>query len=71
MLKKFSTYLFSYKSSVKNKPMALVMLLIVIIVSVVACGFVTRGLLQEVDNALYSNIKLDIPAEVTFNDRAN
>lgn len=71
MLKKFSTYLFSYKSSVKNKPMALVMLLIVIIVSVVACGFVTRGLLQEVDNALYSNIKLDIPAEVTFSDRAN
>lgn len=70
MLKKFSTYLFSYKSSVKNKPMALVMLLIVIIVSVVACGFVTRGLLQEVDNALYSNIKLDIPAEVTFSDRA-
>lgn len=71
MLKKFSIYLFSYKSSVKNKPMALVMLLIVIIVSVVACGFVTRGLLQEVDNALYSNIKLDIPAEVTFSDRAN
>lgn len=71
MFKKFSTYLFSYKSSVKNKPMALVMLLIVIIVSVVACGFVTRGLLQEVDNALYSNIKLDIPAEVTFSDRAN
>lgn len=65
MRKKLSTYYFSFKSSVQRKPMALVMIFLLMAVMVFCCGFTTRALLGAVEETLFDSLKMEVSTSVS------